>query len=49
MYISSHLVSIEHLIPYRHTEDMIRKLESAGLGFYVRDSQQKLGNNTVYT
>ena len=27
----------------RHTEDMIKKLESAGLGFYVRDTQQKLG------
>ena len=32
---------------YRHTEDMIKKLESAGLGFYVRDSQQKLGNIPV--
>ena len=26
---------------------MIKKLESAGLGFYVRDSQQKLGNILV--
>ena len=33
---------------YRHTEDMIKKLESAGLGFYVRDSQQKLGNIPVF-
>ena len=30
---------------YRHTEEMIKKLRSAGLGFYVRetDTQQKLG------
>ena len=33
---------------YRHTEDMIKKLESAGLGFYVRDSQQKLGIIPVF-
>ena len=31
--------------PYRHSEEMIKKLESAGLGFYVRatETQQKLG------
>ena len=34
-------------IPCRHTDDMIKKLESAGLGFYVRDTQQKLGKNSV--
>ena len=30
---------------YRHSEEMIEKLESAGLGFYVRatETQQKLG------
>ena len=30
---------------YRHTDDMIKKLESAGLGFYVKatKTQQKLG------
>ena len=30
----------------RHSEEMIEKLESAGLGFYVRatETQQKLGN-----
>ena len=30
---------------YRHSEEMIKKLESAGLGFYVRatKTQQKLG------
>ena len=28
---------------YRHSEEMIRKLEVAGLGFYVRETQQKLG------
>ena len=30
---------------YRHSEQMIKKLHSAGLGFYVReaDIQQKLG------
>ena len=29
----------------RHTEEMIEKLESAGLGFYVKatETQQKLG------
>ena len=30
----------------RHTDEMIKKLESAGLGFYVKatETQQKLGN-----
>ena len=30
---------------YRHTDEMIGKLESAGLGFYVKatETQQKLG------
>ena len=30
---------------YRHTDKMIEKLESAGLGFYVKatETQQKLG------
>ena len=30
---------------YRHTQEMIEKLESAGLGFYVKatETQQKLG------
>ena len=30
---------------HRHTNDMILKLESAGLGFFVKatDTQQKLG------
>ena len=27
----------------RHSEDMIKKLETAGLGFYVRETDQKLG------
>ena len=33
----------------RHSEDMIRKLESAGLGFYVQvsETQQKLGTSTM--
>ena len=32
---------------YRHTQEMIEKLESAGLGFYVKatETQQKLGTN----
>ena len=30
---------------FRHTEEMIDKLEAAGLGFYVRETQQKLGRN----
>ena len=31
---------------YRHTEEMIEKLESAGLGFYVKatETQQTLGS-----
>ena len=33
----------------RHTEEMIEKLESAGLGFYVKatETQQKLGEFTI--
>ena len=33
------------LQPYRHSEEMIEKLESTGLGFYVKatETQQKLG------
>ena len=33
-------------VHYRHTEEMIEKLESAGLGFYVKatETQQKLGS-----
>ena len=36
---------LPHMPPCRHSEDMIEKLESAGLGFYVRatETQQKLG------
>ena len=35
------------IISCRHTDDMIKKLESAGLGFYVKatETQQKLGIN----
>ena len=35
---------------YRHSEQMIKRLHSAGLGFYVReaDTQQKLGMS-IYT
>ena len=35
------------VISCRHTDDMIKKLESAGLGFYVKatETQQKLGIN----
>ena len=34
-----------YLSLYRHSEDMIKKLENAGLGFYVRETEthQKLG------
>ena len=30
---------------YRHNEDMIKRLESAGLGFFIKasETQQKLG------
>ena len=40
-----------HVSPYRHSEEMIKKLESAGLGFYVRatETQQKLGLCAVDT
>ena len=33
-------------VHYRHTEEGIEKLESAGLGFYVKatETQQKLGS-----
>ena len=33
------------ILYYRHTDKMIKKLESAGLGFYVKatETQQKLG------
>ena len=33
----------------RHTNEMIEKLHSAGLGFYVRDAeiQQKFGGFTI--
>ena len=35
---------------FRHTVEMIEKLESAGLGFYVKatETQQKLGEFTVF-
>ena len=31
---------------FRHTDEMIKRLESAGLGYYVKGSEtrQKLGN-----
>ena len=34
---------------YRHTDEMISKLESAGLGFYVKatETQQKLGKMEI--
>ena len=34
---------------YRHSEDMIKKLENAGLGFYVRETEthQKLGTLSI--
>ena len=43
MYVYSHAL-------YRHSEDMIKKLENAGLGFYVRETEthQKLGIFSVY-
>ncbi len=42
--MSACLVDVSVTIPlYRHSEEMIRKLEAAGLGFYVRETQQKLG------
>ncbi len=44
--MSALIVEVSVTIPpyiYRHSEDMIKKLEAAGLGFYVRETQQKLG------
>ena len=43
-----HSESTVHLLKwplYRHSEEMIKKLESAGLGFYVKatETQEKLG------
>ncbi len=32
---------------YRHSEEVIKILETARLGFYVRDTQQKLGEETI--
>ena len=34
---------------YRHSKEMIEKLENSGLGFYVRDTDthQKLGNHKL--
>ena len=42
---------VHYVSPYRHSEEMIKKLESAGLGFYVRatETQQKLGLCAVDT
>lgn len=38
------------LTTHRHSVEMIKKLRTAGLGFYVkeRDTQQKLGTLHVY-
>ena len=40
------MVVLTYPLIFRHSEDMIKKLENAGLGFYVRetDTTQKLGN-----
>ena len=46
MVLNQHaLVLILMLFNFRHSPDMIEKLETAGLGFYVRatETQQKLG------
>ena len=39
-----------HAYMCRHTEEMIEKLESAGLGFYIKakETQQKLGEFTIF-
>ncbi|XP_064403130.1 E3 ubiquitin-protein ligase RNF213-like isoform X2 [Halichondria panicea] len=42
--LSNNLKFIAACNPYKkHSKEMIRKLEVAGLGFYVRETQQKLG------
>jgi hypothetical protein len=35
---------------FRHSEDMIKKLENAGLGFYMKETEthQKLGRFCLY-
>ncbi len=41
-----HIIQISALVDFilfRHSTEMIENLEAAGLGFYVRDTQQKLG------
>ena len=44
-----HLTCFKTDCMFRHTEEMIEKLETAGLGFYVRvsETQQKLGKNSI--
>ena len=44
-YFWENMVYISIISVCRHSEDMIKKLESAGLGFYVRETEthQKLG------
>ena len=41
-------MQISFNVPCRHSSEMIEKLETAGLGFYVRvtETQQKLGDNS---
>ena len=44
-HVHAYLLTCNHGHFHRHSEEMIKKLCSAGLGFYVRedDTQQKLG------
>ncbi len=37
--ISTELKAIIYFLFYRHTEEMIHKLESAGLGYHVETQQ----------
>ena len=45
MYLSDNAVIPVLLLSYRHTEEMIENLETAGLGFYVKadSTQHKFG------
>ena len=45
----SEIIATDFKFQHRHTDEMISKLESAGLGFFVKatETQQKLGAYTM--
>ena len=48
MWLAS-CMCVNTIVLYRHTEQMIKKVESAGLGFYTKSTQtkQRLGMNSI--